>query len=397
MESLSFWRRNDLSALLLASIFMNGFETGGYQAALLYVGQEYDLSIGQQGILASVQLFATMIAPLLLGALADRIGKKIMLVVFTAIRVLSAAIILLATDSLTFAVGIFVLGFSCSIVQYVAIAGMQDAYPLTRNRRMGFITAMFALGAVIAPLLVGFSLTTRWGWQGFFLVSGIVFLILTVLLWRTSFEPREVAQQKETDSGGTGIYFKGAALLCFIMFIYVGVENGIGFFLNDYMTSQLKSSIGYAAVSIFWLMMIPSRILSGIFSRYHKHFIIFAPLGAAALLFLLPALTQEALAFILIAALGFCCGAVYPNVLNFAYEYAAGKTATVDGFITFATGVGGTVVSAAFGFLLDGIGFKSSFIVLALVMSLDIFAGLWCRHHPTNQAPHRRPRNVRSP
>ena len=53
MESLSFWRRNDLSALLLASIFMNGFETGGYQAALLYVGQEYDLSIGQQGILAS--------------------------------------------------------------------------------------------------------------------------------------------------------------------------------------------------------------------------------------------------------------------------------------------------------------------------------------------------------
>ncbi len=132
-------------------------------------------------------------------------------------------------------------------------------------------------------------------------------------------------------------------------------------------------------------MMIPSRILSGIFSRYHKHFIIFAPLGAAALLFLLPALTQEALAFILIAALGFCCGAVYPNVLNFTYEYAAGKTATVDGFITFATGVGGTVVSAAFGFLLDGIGFKSSFIVLALVMSLDIFAGLWCRHHPSTQ------------
>ncbi|MDD6133083.1 MAG: hypothetical protein PUB49_00020 [Selenomonadaceae bacterium] len=28
MDSLSFLRRNDLSALLLASIFMNGFETG---------------------------------------------------------------------------------------------------------------------------------------------------------------------------------------------------------------------------------------------------------------------------------------------------------------------------------------------------------------------------------
>lgn len=161
MERRSFWQRNDLSLLFLLSIFMNGFETGGYQAALLYIGQEFDLSIGQQGILASVQLFATMIAPLLLGALADRIGKKIMLVLFTATRVLSAAVIMLATESLLFAVGIFTLGFACSIVQYVAIAGMQDAYPLTRNRRMGYITAMFALGAVAAPLAVGISMGGR--------------------------------------------------------------------------------------------------------------------------------------------------------------------------------------------------------------------------------------------
>ena len=67
MKKTAYWEKNDLSLLFLLSIFMNGFETGGYQAALLYVGQEFDLSIGQQGLLAAVQLFATMIAPLLLG------------------------------------------------------------------------------------------------------------------------------------------------------------------------------------------------------------------------------------------------------------------------------------------------------------------------------------------
>ena len=60
MEKTSYWAKNDLSLLFLLSIFMNGFETGGYQACLLYVGQEYDLSIGQQGMLAAVQLFATV-------------------------------------------------------------------------------------------------------------------------------------------------------------------------------------------------------------------------------------------------------------------------------------------------------------------------------------------------
>lgn len=376
MESLSFWRRNDLSALLLASIFMNGFETGGYQAALLYVGQEYDLSIGQQGILASVQLFATMIAPLLLGALADRIGKKIMLVVFTAIRVLSAAIILLATDSLTFAVGIFVLGFSCSIVQYVAIAGMQDAYPLTRNRRMGFITAMFALGAVIAPLLVGFSLTTRWGWQGFFLVSGIVFLILTVLLWRTSFEPREVAQQKETDSGGTGIYFKGATLLCFIMFIYVGVENGVCFFLNSFLLDTMNSTHGYLALSLFWLAMIPSRFLCGFLAKYRSRLIVLAPLGATIMLAILALIRSESLAFVIVFVLGFFCGGVYPNVLTYVADFASGRTATVTAAITVATGVGATIISASFGFLHDSLGFSGAFLALAALLGVDIFVAL---------------------
>ncbi|SDG64390.1 Fucose permease [Selenomonas sp. WCT3] len=376
MDSLSFWRRNDLSALLLASIFMNGFETGGYQAALLYVGQEYDLSIGQQGILASVQLFATMIAPLLLGALADRIGKKIMLVVFTAIRVLSAAIILLATDSLTFAVGIFVLGFSCSIVQYVAIAGMQDAYPITRNRRMGFITAMFALGAVVAPLLVGFCLTTSWGWQGFFLVSGIVFFFLTVLLWRTGFEPRETAPAAETVGGGTGIYVKGVALLCFIMFIYVGVENGVCFFLNNFLLDTMNSTRGYLALSLFWLAMIPSRFLCGFLAKYRSRLIVLAPLGATIMLAILTLIRSESLAFVIVFVLGFFCGGVYPNVLTYVADFASGRTATVTAAITVATGVGATIISASFGFLHDSLGFSGAFLALAALLGVDIFVAL---------------------
>lgn len=376
MEQASFWKRNDLSALLLASIFMNGFETGGYQAALLYVGQEFDLSIGQQGILASVQLFATMIAPLLLGALADRIGKKIMLVVFTAVRVLSAAIILLATDSIIFAIGIFVLGFSCSIVQYVAIAGMQDAYPLSRNRRMGFITAMFAMGAVLAPLLVGFSLTTSWGWQGFFLVSGIVFMVLTVLLIRTGFEPREQAHEQEMQAAARGIYFKGVALLCFIMFIYVGVENGVCFFLNNFMLDTMNSSRGYLALSLFWLAMIPSRFLCGFLAKYRSRLIVAAPLGAALMLGILTLMQNEMVAFATVFVLGFFCGGVYPNVLTYVADFAGGKTATVTAAITVATGVGATIISASFGFLHDSLGFSGAFLVLAGLLGVDIFAAM---------------------
>lgn len=372
MEKSTYWRRNDLSLLFLLSIFMNGFETGGYQAALLYVGQEFDLSIGQQGILASVQLFATMIAPLLLGSLADRIGKKIMLVFFTAARTLSAGIILLATSSPLFAAGIFVLGFACSIVQYVAIAGMQDAYPLTRNARMGYITAMFALGAVIAPLIVGISLQTPWGWRGFFVLSALIFLALTVSLARADFSPREEAPPTASVQAEGGIYLRGVAFLCAIMFIYVGVENGFCFFLNSFMANTLNSARGYLALSLFWLAMIPSRFLCGCFAQYRDRLIYTAPLGAAVMLALLTFLTQEILVFAAVFVFGFFCGGVYPNVLTYVADFAGGRTATVTAAITVATGVGATVISASFGFLHEHFGFTGAFLILAALLALDI-------------------------
>ncbi len=372
---------NDLSILLLISIFMNGFETGGYQAALLYIGEEYALDHRAQGIIASIELFATMIAPILLGSLADRIGKKIMLVTFTALRVISGLIILFIPGSVTFSVGVFLLGFATSIIQYVAIAEMDDAYPVTRHSRMGGIAAMYAFGAVIAPMIVGVSIKTSLGWRSFFTVDCLISAILTTLIFIISFEPREKLVVSDnvdnigTQSGGE-IYVTGVALLCMIMFIYVGVENGVGFFLNGFMHDQIGSQRGYIALSLFWMAMIPSRILCGIFSRYRHILLCAAPTGAAIMLMLLAFTSNEYLAFVLVIIMGFFCGAVYPNVLTYAADFSGTRTATVIAAITVATGVGGTVVSAAFGFLETAVGFTGSFVILAIILAADLLFAL---------------------
>lgn len=372
---------NDLSALLLISIFMNGFETGGYQAALLYIGEEYALDPRAQGIIASIELFATMIAPILLGSLADRIGKKIMLVVFTAMRVISGIIILGSGNPVPFSVGVFILGFATSIIQYVSIAEMDDAYPVSRHSRMGGITAMYAFGAVVAPMIVGTALKTSLGWKSFFAVDCIISAVLTTLIFMTSFEPREecihTTVQEQVDGQKSGeIYLFGVALLCIIMFIYVGVENGVGFFLNGFMNDRLHSARGYIALSLFWMAMIPSRILCGILCKYRHILLCAAPTGAALMLVLLAFTSNEYIAFFLVIVMGFFCGAVYPNVLTYAADFSGSKTATVTAAITVATGIGGTLVSAVFGFLETAVGFRGSFVVLAFILALDLIFAL---------------------
>ena len=385
-----FLKTNDLAILLLFSIFMNGFESGGYQAALIYIGQAYSLDTRAQGIMASVELFATMIAPLLLGTLADKIGKKIVLVFFTVLRAAACMIILIATGSILFAIGIFALGFATSIIQYVAIAQMIDGYPQSNHKRMGLIAAMYALGAVIAPLIVGNAVKTEAGWKAFFAVDVAFSLALAVLLLITSFKPREtVSVNADLSADETfipvqpkeGIYVYGVILLSLIMFIYVGVENGVGFFITGFMKDTMNSMNGYLALSLFWMAMIPSRVLCGIFSKYRRALMVAAPTGATISLAIFAILRSESLALVIVSILGFFCGAVYPNVLTYAADFSGRKTATVTAIITVATGVGATVVSASVGFLQAAFSFTGAFLILAAMLALDIvFALLVIKH-----------------
>ena len=385
---ISWFKKNDLAALLLISIFMNGFETGGYQAVLLSIGQTYQLDERGQGILAAVELFATMIAPIIFGTIADKVGKRIMLILSTLERVISGTVMFLAFNSIIFAVGIALLGCATSIIQYVAIAEMDDAYPVTRHHRMGFIAATYALGAVVAPLIVGATIHGVFGWRAFFLVDCVISAIMAFLLWKCSFAVREEVlddgmQEELADAtrpvhGETSkIYYFGVALLCIIMFVYVGVENGVGFFLNGFMYSTMDSEKGYLALSLFWFAMIPARILCGIFAKYRETLLCLASIGATAFLLVLSMVKSENVTFLVVFILGFFCGAVYPNVLTYAADFAGGRTATVIAAITVATGVGGTLVSGVFGFLENMLGYSASFVVLMAFMAIDIVISIW--------------------
>ena len=137
-----------LPGLLSLTVFMNGFEAGGYQASLLNIGTGYQLEDRAMGIFASVQLIAGLIAPLIFGPVADRCGKKKIYGAFLLVQLLGCALLIMAGSAAAFLPGIFVIGMSVSALQYIALAALADAYPQTGKKKMGIITALYSLGAV---------------------------------------------------------------------------------------------------------------------------------------------------------------------------------------------------------------------------------------------------------
>jgi MFS family permease len=89
--------RDYLWLVLFLIIFINGFESGGYQASLWSIGQDFDLSATSMGLYAALELFATMLAPILLGRWADSVEKAKSIRLMLIVQIVASAVILFAT------------------------------------------------------------------------------------------------------------------------------------------------------------------------------------------------------------------------------------------------------------------------------------------------------------
>ncbi|MCH3943652.1 MAG: MFS transporter [Atopobiaceae bacterium] len=366
-----------LVATTFCAIFLNGFEAGGYQACLQSVGTEYSLTGSLMGALASVQLVAALIAPLAFGPIADRRGKRPMLLAFLAVEAASGVLAAISRDPVLFAVAIFGVGMAVSTVQYVALAGLADAFPATGRRKLGFVTGMYSLGAVTSPLLCGTLISAGMSWRTFFVVLAVASAAVCGAALACDFSPKEeagaaIGADTGEAAGEDAWDGLGVGLLCLVMFVYVGVESGIGYFMNSFVGTELSGSGSYLALSLFWAAMIPSRMLCGAQAARRGPLLVAACVGAGVLTASMALLSSSAAAVALAAAMGFFCGAVYPCVLAYVVDFAAGRTATATGLVTAATGLGGAIVTLAFGWMSDALGMRMAFAFLGGLMLVDV-------------------------
>ena len=367
-------------------IFINGFEAGGYQASLYTIGKVYDLTESSKGIFASVELTATMLAPIILGSWADRTNKIRCLLIMMGIQAMAALFVFTSSLQAVFIGGIFFLGLTTSALQFIAIAALAEYYPVTGGRKIGFMTAMYALGAFVAPLFVKYYLGIGGDWRILFitLFIGTVIAFAGITLWGRG-EPEEAKGIKDSAGISGKFIFAGVFLLCVVMCIYVGYENGFAFFVDTLFTDALMSDYGKFALSLFWLVMIPSRALVGIYSKYARKILIASVIAIPLISAVISRADSGVIALVLCIPLGFACGAIYPSVLNILMEYCADKKATATGMITTATGIGGAIFTALTGIMGEKMGLRNAILALSGFFIISVVSVLCLREIKPNE------------
>lgn len=370
-------KRDYLWIVLFLIVLINGFEAGGYQASLWSIGQDFDLSLTTMGLYAGMELFATMLAPIILGSWADRAPKVRSIGMMLSIQILAAIMALFTADDIVFLVSVFFLGLTTSALQFISIAALADAYPVTGGKKVAYVTTMYALGALLSPLVVDFYLNRGFDWRTLFgiLAAGSILVLIGML--RSGSRPREnVIAQSGDYSGNTRFVLSAILLLGVIMCIYVGFENGFTFFVDTLFTDVLQSTSGKLALSLFWAVMIPSRFLVGRFAEHARKILITSIVAIPCTMLLIAASSNPVIVMILCVPLGFASGAIYPSVLTIMLPFAGKHTATATGIITAATGIGGVAFTTMTGFLADTFGMRTAMLILVSFFVISLLAAV---------------------
>ena len=257
---------------------------------------------------------------------------------------------------------------------------------MTGGRKIGFMTAMYALGAFVAPLFVKYYLGIGGDWRILFitLFIGTVIAFAGITLWGRG--KIEEAKGIKDSAGISGKFiFAGVFLLCVVMCIYVGYENGFAFFVDTLFTDALMSDYGKFALSLFWLVMIPSRALVGIYSKYARKILIASVIAIPLISAVISRADSGVIALVLCIPLGFACGAIYPGVLNILMEYCADKKATATGMITTATGIGGAIFTALTGIMGEKMGLRNAILALSGFFIISVVSVLCLREIKPNE------------
>jgi MFS transporter, AAHS family, 4-hydroxybenzoate transporter len=184
-----------LLLMCAAVLFLDGFDTQaiGYVAPAL--AREWGLTTrAALGPVFSAGLFGLMIGALVFGPLADRVGRKAIIVFSTAAFGLGALATVLAHDIPTLLIIRFLTGLGLGGAMPNTVAMTAEYNPHRRRATMIMIMFCgFSIGAALGGLLAA-DLIPRFGWRSVFLAGGIAPLIMVpILVWRLPESVRFVA------------------------------------------------------------------------------------------------------------------------------------------------------------------------------------------------------------
>lgn len=366
--------RSHLTTVAYATFAVYGAALTAVGPTLAPISKEFGVSLGTTGSLFGVGGIGFILVALLAGYLADRLGKRVIILA----GILGAGIGLaaqgIAATFVLLLVAAFVVNLGNGLIESSIGGLVVDVHADRRTAALNLLHSFFSWGALLGPLIAG-ALIVVADWRAVYLVLAIGFLVLLgyVLALRRHFPPPSAEEPIHWREIGPLLRDRTIQLGTAGIFLYVAGELSLSAWSVPYLAevrgnALLVSSVG---VSLFWAMIAVGRTASSWLSaRIRPERLIQASAGLCAagtsILLFAPWLYVSLAGFAL-AGLG--AAAIYPTIMALSTARFPRLSGTVTGLISTATGLGVVIGPTIVGRLGDALGLERALysVVAAMV------------------------------
>ena len=378
-----------LKLLIFLMFAMFAMTTDSVGTIIPSVIEEFSLGMTAAGSFHYASMSGIGIAAILLGFLADRIGRKGTILLGLALFGLTSGLFAAGHSFGLFVVLLFVSGLGIGIFKAGALALIGDISTSTRQHasNMNLVEGFFGVGAIVGPALVTVLLQGGTSWKWLYLIAGVLCALLIAGTLFAPF-PRSAGPAEEKADPRDALRMLGdrhALFFATLLVLYVAAEAAVYVWAPTYFAGYEGPGMWLAAfsVSVFFVLRAAGRFLGAwLLSRFDWTAVLAICSTSMAALFLIAVLGGKTVAVFALPATGLFMSVLYPTINSTGIScFDKNRHGSIAGFLLFFTCVGAVLAPLAMGAVGDlaggieySMGLGAAFAVLLAVLCL------WNRH-----------------
>lgn len=355
-----------LVLVLSCLLFCYGFMLGGQQLVLTTVCDQFGIGVVGMGTMVAILHVSSMLAPGFMGAVADRVGKKKVLVSFTILFGVGCLIAAFSPVLAVFVIAMLVIGAGYSVCESLTSAVCVEINSEQGARYINLTQCLLSVGAILGPIVmeklpeVSFD-----SWRLLYILCGVPLLLIGLWLLRLPFPTAESAKEARTSARHLWLSPIFIALVV-SMFMYVGLETGFGYFVEILFDLKTGSAaLGAYGISAYWAGMAISRFVYSLRTYRVTQVVRLSFLAAAACFVALIVLKSGWFCVALCGLVGFAYGPIWTSIVAGAAQRFPQHKASATGLMSSSCGFAGILYPMFMGILVDSLDIRIGFIILA--------------------------------
>ena len=342
-----------------------GLPTGMLGIAWPFMRAELDAPLAGLGVVLAAMTVTEFGSSALSGIVRARFGTVALLLLPTALAAGGLLLFTLAQTWPTIIVAAAVLGAGLGLLD----AAFNTEAALRRGIRfMGALHASWAVGATLGPPLIGLVLVIAGSWRLGYAIAALAFVAFAMAMYLARDDLTAAPESEDAPIATRGAR-RASVMGGALMFVYVGIELGAGQWSFTRLTDDgaLTEGVAGLAVFLYWSALAVGRIaLALVGDRIQAAQLVdLSVAGAIASAIAFWILPPPIAALVALPSIGLSLSVFVPLLL-YLIPRRVGRAAAphVIGYLVAAGMIGGAVLPAGIGLVLQSTGVSSLGICL---------------------------------